>query len=277
MKIKHNKKRNTAFIYEALIKETTASILKNDAERKQKAVNLIIKHFNSNSILNRELDCYRSLYENQKIDRETSEKIIREAKIASRLIDPSAVFVAQTELIGDINKTLGPRLFNNFVPNYKTLATISQIFSNKMSPKKAVMLENQILDAMCASAEASEDSTGVDNLVIKKFTSKFNEKYSNELLGEQKMLLSFYIESFTDNALELKTFLNEEIFRLKGAILDAKKKNEFSADLEMIKKADKIIEKLDSFYKQEVDEKVLLTVLKTQQLVKEIENHGDYN
>ena len=277
MKIKHNKKRNTAFIYEALVKEATASILKNDVERKQKVVNLIRKHFNSNSVLNRELNCYRSLYENQKIDRVTSEKIIREAKIASRLIDPSAVFGAQTELIGDINKTLGPRIFNNFVPNYKTLATISQIFSNKLSPKRTVMLENQILEAMCETVETPTDSGELNNLVIKKFTSKFNEKYSNELLREQKMLLSFYIESFADNALELKTFLNEEIYRLKGSLLDAKKNNEFSSDSEMIKKADKIIEKLDSFYKQEVDEKVLLAVLKTQQLVKEIESHGDHN
>ncbi len=43
-------------------------------------------------------------------------------------------------------KNLAPSVFNNFVPNYKTLATIAQIFSNKTSPKNKIILENQIID-----------------------------------------------------------------------------------------------------------------------------------
>ena len=37
MKIKHNKKRNTAFVYEILIKEATVAILKKDTKRRNKA------------------------------------------------------------------------------------------------------------------------------------------------------------------------------------------------------------------------------------------------
>ena len=42
MKIKHNKKRNTAFVYEALVREGTSAILQKDDERRNKIV-LIIK------------------------------------------------------------------------------------------------------------------------------------------------------------------------------------------------------------------------------------------
>lgn len=276
MKIRHNKKRNTAFVYEALVKETTASILKGDKQRKENTVNLIKKHFSPGSVLNRELDCYRSLYESCDVSKPTLEKILREAKIASRLIDPHAVFGAQTELIDDINKTLGPQVFNNFVPNYKTLATISQIFSNKLSPKKVVMLESQVLEELTVDKEEAPTAQ-VDNLVVKKFTSKFNEKYSNNLLEEQKTLLSFYIESFVDNAVELKMFLNEEIARLKKQLSLAKDVEEIAEDSDMIQKTDKIIEKLDSLYAENIDEKTLLTVLKTQQLVKEIYTDGNHN
>ena len=38
MKLKHNKKRNTAFVYEALIKEATSALLKNNAEKREKIV-----------------------------------------------------------------------------------------------------------------------------------------------------------------------------------------------------------------------------------------------
>ena len=43
MKTKHNKKRNTAFVYEALIKEATVSMLKGNDEVKKKTINLIKK------------------------------------------------------------------------------------------------------------------------------------------------------------------------------------------------------------------------------------------
>jgi hypothetical protein len=88
MKIKHNKKRNTALVYEALVKEATVAILKNDSERKDKAIRIIKKHFKPGSVLKKDLDCYRSLSENQNLDRLTAEKILREVKLQKRLIDP---------------------------------------------------------------------------------------------------------------------------------------------------------------------------------------------
>ena len=63
MKTRHNKKRNTAFIYESLIKEATAAIIKNDHDTKKKVVTILKKHFSEGSILKSHLDCYRSLYE----------------------------------------------------------------------------------------------------------------------------------------------------------------------------------------------------------------------
>ena len=80
MKVKHNKKRNTAFVYEALLRESTMAILREKHETKNKIVALIKKHFGSESILRHDLECYRSLYEARQLDRLTSEKILKEAK-----------------------------------------------------------------------------------------------------------------------------------------------------------------------------------------------------
>ena len=35
MKLRHNKKRNTVFLYESLVKELTKSVVQNNAERKK--------------------------------------------------------------------------------------------------------------------------------------------------------------------------------------------------------------------------------------------------
>tara|TARA_Y100000034_G_C6902719_1_gene417905 strand:+ start:3320 stop:4147 length:828 start_codon:yes stop_codon:yes gene_type:complete len=275
MKVKHNKKRNTAFVYEALIREATVAILKNEHKKKEKVVSLIKKHFHGNSLLKKDLECYRSLYENQKLDQNISEKILREARLQKRLIDPEGLFKQQTGLIHDINKDLSSDVFNNFVPNYKTLATIDQIFSTKISPKNRVILENEIINDM-KNEEKQNEISAVDNITYRTFVKKFNEKYENDLLSEQKNLLTHYIASFSDNALELKIFLNDEIGRLKTKLSEAKETDEIKNDNDMRTKTDEVIGRLNSFAKETVTERVLLTVLRTQSLVEEIYN-GDNN
>jgi|TARA_R110000824_G_scaffold160957_6_gene336005 hypothetical protein len=276
MKTTHNKKRNTAFVYEALIKEMTASILKKDHKRKRKVTKILKKYFKTNSVLSKDLECYKSLYEKQNVERELSERILRETKLRKRLLDPSSIFDTQTEIINDINKELEPSVFGNFVPNYKTLASIAQIFSDKVSPRDQVLLENEILNEMTTIDEIVELDS-IDNLIYRKFVSKFNEKYDGELLEEQKRLLTYYISSFTDNALELKVFLNEEIDRLKTRLLEAAATKVIKEDPEMIAKTNRIVERLESFSKEGISDQVLLTVMKTQNLIEEIHRDGDSN
>ena len=273
MKIKHNKKRNTAFVYEALVREATVAILKNDRERKNKVISIIKKHFHNESMLHKDLEFYRSLYENQNLDQKTSEKILREVRLQKQLVDSKYLFEQQTKLIRDINKELSSEVFNNFVPNYRTLATIDQIFSLKTSPKDCVILENEIVNNM-KNKVVNGSTVPVDKLTYNTFVKKFNEKYESELLNEQKELLTYYIASFADNALELKVFLNEELSRLKTKLIESKKVEEIKNDEDMLRKTNEVIEKLQSFTTAQITEDVLSTVLRTQSLVEEIYN-GD--
>ena len=220
MKIRHNKKRNTAFVYEALVREATVAVLKEDVERRDKAISIIKRHFHSKSLLRQDLECYRSLYENQSLDENTSQKVLTESRRQKIMIDPTGLFKQQTELIHDINKELTPEVFNNFVPNYKALATIDQMFSQKTSPKNRVILEGEIVKGMSTTTQNAE-TPAIDNVTFRTFVGKFNDKYENGLLQEQKDLLTRYITSFSDNGLELKMYLNTEIGRLKTKLAEA--------------------------------------------------------
>ena len=274
MKIKHNKKRNTAFVYEALIREATVAILRNDHKKSNKVVTLIKKHFHSNSLLKKDLECYRSLYENQGIDMSLSEKILKEVRMQKMMIDPEGLFKQQTKLIHDVNKEITPEVYNNFVPNYKTLATIDQIFSTKTSPKNRIIMENEIISQMSARAAGNDNNVEIDNVTYRSFVSKFNEKYDADLLKEQKDLLTHYITSFSDNGLELKNFLNNEIGRLKEKLRESCDADEIKNDKDMLQKTEEVISRLEAFSKEGITENVLMTVLKTQSLVEEIYN-GD--
>jgi len=274
MKFRHNKKRNSAFVYEALIKEATIAIIKKDTDRKEAAATLIKKHFKSGSLLKKDLECYRSLYENQSLDRLTCEKIIKEVKLQQRLIDSGALFKQQSDLIRDVNTELAPAVFNNFVPNYKTLATIAQIFSDKVSPRDQIILENTIINNMGELITDSPNASPIDNVLYKTFVEKFNSKYNSGLLDEQKELLGYYISSFMDNAVQLKMFLNEEIERLKVELKKAKNVDEIKNDKEMMNKTEQVIERLGSYSQETVNEEILMTIMRTQELVKEIYTDG---
>ena len=276
MKIRHNKKRNTAFVYEALVREGTVAILKKDANTKNKIVELLRKHFAPGTPLRLDLECYRSLYENQGLDHFTSEKILQEAKKQKNLINEETLFESQSELIGDVNKTLEGEIFANFVPNYKTLATISQLFSPKVSPRNKVILENRIIVNMGQKLEQEEQPT-IDRAIYNTFVKKFNDKYESALLPEQKELLEHYISSFVDNALGLKVFLNEELARLKQELDRAQDTLEIKEDKKMAEKTKMLSHRLQSYATEGITEEVLTTVLKTQQLVKEITANGSNN
>jgi tellurite resistance protein len=273
MKNKHNKKRNTAFVFEALAREATVAIIKGDNDRKAKVVSIVRKHFTSDSLLKKDLECYRSLYENQNLDETTSKKIVEAVMAAKRLIDPEGLFKQQTEVINDINKELSPATFNNFVPNYKSLATIAKMF-NTNSPKQAVMLETKIIQGMTGVLE-EQQMQPIDAITYTTFTKKFNEKYGSALLREQKELLNHYISSFTTDDLETKIYLNRELTRLKESLEKAKEVEEVAADQEMIRKTELVKERLTALSSQTVlTEATLFTILKTQELVKEIYDDG---
>ena len=276
MKTRYNKKRNTAFVYEALIREGTSAILQGDHDRKNTVVKLIKKHFATDSVLYKDLQCYQSLYETRGLEKEICEKIIKEAKLSSRLLDTQGLFVSQTDLINDVNKQLEPSVFNNFVPNYKSLANIYKMFSQSTDPKSSVILEELVLEDMCSATE-EEEQIQVDSLVVESFVEKFNNKYEQTLLEEQKTLLNLYISSFVDNSLELKMYLNEEISRLKKELNESKLKEEICSDEQMVEKTDLILEKLNTLKDSHADHDMLFTILKVQQLVGEINDDAGSN
>ncbi len=273
MKNRHNKKRNTAFVFEALAREATVAIIKGDEGRKAKVVSIVRKHFTGDSLLKKDLECYRSLYENQNIDEVTSKKIVEAVMAAKRLIDPDGLFKQQTEVIKDINKELSPQTFNNFVPNYKSLATIAKMF-NTNSPKQSVMLEAKIVQGMISNTEVSKLEP-IDSITFATFTKKFNQKYGDALLREQKELLNQYISSFSSEELEIKIYLNRELGRLKESLEKATDVEEVAADIDMINKTKLVKELLESLSSETtLTETNLLTMLKTQELVKEIHEDG---
>jgi hypothetical protein len=130
-----------------------------------------------------------------------------------------------------------------------------------------------MIDLMSSNPEIKEQEKlkVIDNLTYKTFVNKFNTVYGQSLLPEQKELMTRFVMSFSDNGVELKSYLNEEIGRLKTKIENSLVTEDFKNDPNMASKANLVLEKMNSYSKKQVDKEVVGEVLKIQTLAKELE------
>lgn len=268
MRLKHNKKRNTAFLFEAITREYVKAIIRSNVSRQELIKEMIKKHFCSGT-LNEELSIYKELLESKNLSETEAQGVLSEAKSRYQSLNKKEVFAKQNVLIKEINHKLSSTVFSNFVPNYKDIATIYNIFNNKTSMKEKIILEQRIIDNLSGN-DVDDSKIHVDNLTYKTFVEKFNNKYG-DLPEEQKNLLTNYIASFSDNGLSLKHYLNEQVTELKQKMKSIKDRGEFQQD-EIKEKFDNVIDKLDSYKDKQVDDVLVTEVLMIQQLVREMDN-----
>ena len=272
MKVRHNKKRNTAFLYESLIKELTKSIVRNKTETKQKVINILKEYFGKDSILKKDLDLYNTLLESKGLNESFGKRLIIEVKKDHDSLDRKAVFNSQTNLIKLINETLSNEVFANFLSNYKNIATIGQFFQSKsLDATRRLMLEDRIISLLTANRiNEQKEIKHIDKLTYNTFVNKFNESYKNTLRDEQKSLLTNFITSFSDNGLGLKCFMNEEVGRLKSALENTLADEVIRENKEYSNNLDRVVQKLDSFKDTPINEEMVRSLFYIQDLVAEV-------
>jgi len=273
MRFKHNKKRNAAFVFEALAREFAKASLKKNGPYLKKVKNVLREVFNKKKLMYKELKLYKALLETKEVDVITAEKILYEVRRVYSTFDNKALKDEQTAAIHKINHELNPAVFQNFVSNYKSIASAYQIFhEDDLNVKNKVLLEKKLVQSMVFKDEtADEAQEPIDEVVIKTFIKRFNKTFGS-LMTEQKTLISKYMGSLDSDDMELRIFVNEELGRLKEELKKSLTIKEFQADSFMKEKAIKVLHLLEGFKKKRNyvrDDLVML--LKTQDLVREIQ------
>ena len=267
MKYNHNKKRNTALIYEVLINELTKATLSGNSKKREKIVGVLKEFFGKGKTLSKELEIYESLAGNTLYEtRSVIEKIVVESKKQFKLLDRKQIFNQQTKLINKINKNLSKDIWQNYIPSFKKNATINQILQSDLSPKKQVMMENKLIESLISPPQVEKKFPKINNLAMKTFIAKFNEKYSEELNETQRQFLNKYIMSHAGSGLEFKTYIYTEIDRLKTIL----KENCNNKDKNTQLKIQKVLDKISDYNKKRLDKNSLHEIFKIQMLVGEI-------
>ena len=263
--MKHNKKRNTAFLYECLIKEMTKAVVRGELQKKQQIVETLKRYFSKGKPLYNDLQLYKQLMEPQKLEESLGLRYMKEVKEDWESLDRKEIFNEQTNLIKELNKRI-PEAFGNFIPNYKSIATVGQYFnSNGLKAKTRLLIEEKLKTLVISHPQAikKDKMKTLDNLTYNTFVSSFNDTYKETLLKEQRELLTNFITSFSDNGLGLKTFMNEEVGRLKDQVT-------LLSETIYKDKLSKVKDKLDGFVRQPITKQMVEDVFYIQDLIAEI-------
>ena len=266
MRLNHNKKRNTAIIFELLVNELSRATLYKKQGEKRFLVGVIKEFFHNEHILRKELEIYNSFDEFVFEDESMATKILSEAKKQYLQLDKDKIYEEQTKVINKVNKNLGKKVWANYVSNYKKLASINQALQQVAPPKKQVMLEQRLLSLLSTTSQPTATFPKVNNLAIKTFIKNFNSEYSEKLNERQKDFLNKYIFSYMDNGLEFKAYLYEEIESLKGQLSESRQK----CDSGTSRKVEKILNRMSSYNKRKIDKDFILELMQIQSLASEL-------
>ena len=263
--MKHNKKRNTAFLYECLIKEMTKAVVRGELQKKQQIVETLKRYFSKGKPLYNDLQLYKQMMETKNLKESFGIRFMEEVKKDWENLDRKEIFNQQTQLIKEFNQTL-PEAFGNFIPNYKSIATVGQYFnSNGLKAKTRLLIEEKLKTLVISHPRVTKEHKmkTVDALTYNTFVSKFNDTYKETLLKEQRELLTNFITSFSDNGLGLKMFMNEEIGRLKEEC-DSLSEGKWADKIRLVR------QKLEEFKTKPLTEEVVKDIFHIQQLLSEI-------
>ena len=222
--LKHSKYKNTAILFEILVRKLTSESLTTD---KSLTINIIKKYFGKNTELSKELQLYNSLIKEQLTSEAQALDFIRTCTSAHGQLNNTLLKRQRYNLVKEISENFNfTKISKIRINNYKTLASVYKIFEyNEVdNPKQLLECKTEIVGHILIHEEKKpqldtiieaykSQSTDTRLLSYKLLIDKFNEKYSG-LNESQKNLLNQYI-TYVNDTEQLKQYFSKVIPSIK--------------------------------------------------------------
>ena len=283
MKVKHSKFKNTAILFELLVKQITQEVLSNT--NKNLSEKIIKEFFNSKKELAKELKLYNWIVKERFSNNDDAKLFLQEVIEERKKLDESKLAKEKYNLIRTIKESYElDKFLSSNLQNYKLLASIYKVFESKTQGRKVEIRDfidsnNTILEHITTAKsikkpqeklyeEFKQQSEDLRLLTYKLLIENFNSKYSN-LDDSQKGLLREFINNVS-NTSTFSKFINEETKKLLSSMISESK--DITDKVTKIKISEMIkLFKSDKFLKENSEKQVSVLML-TYELLKEIRN-----
>ena len=283
MKVKHSKFKNTAILFELLVKQITQEVLSNST--KNISEKIIKEFFSSNKELAKELKLYNQIVKEKYSSIDDAKLFLEEVSKERAKLDENKLNKEKYNLIKTIKESYDlDKFLSSNLQNYKLLASVYKVFEAKTMGRKVEIRDfiesnNTILEHITHKKVSlkqadtlyesfKQQSEDLRLLTYKLLIENFNKKYSN-LDDSQKGLLREFINNVT-NTSTFPKFIEEETKKvLANLVKESKGINDKVTKIkisEMIK-----LYKSDKFLKENQEKQVSVLML-TYELLKEVKN-----
>lgn len=282
MKVKHSKFKNTAILFELLVKQITHEVLSNSKKTVSEAI--IKEFFNSKKELAKELKLYNQLVKEKYTKSEDAKIFLEEIIEERKKLDEQKLSREKYNLIKTIKESYElDKFLSSNLQNYKLLASIYKIFETKTKGRTGQIREyidsnNLVLEHITRSKQPKkkdaiyetikQQSEDLRLLTYKLMLESFNKKYS-KLDDSQKNLLREFINNVS-NTSTFPTFIKSatekafaELVKESKTITDKVTKIKV-AELTKVFTSGKIL--------KETQEKQVSVLMLTYELLKEIKH-----
>lgn len=275
--LKHSKYKNTAILFEMLVRKLTSETLTSD---KTVTVEIIKKYFGKNTVLSKELQLYNALIKESFKTEAQSLDFIRSCKDSHNKLNKSALRRQRYNLVKEISENFDfSKISKIRINNYKELASIYKLFEyNEVdNPTQLLECKSSIVEHLLGKVEKLQETDvilekykkhdkEVRLLAYKMLVDKFNKKYSG-LDESQKSVLNKYIVHVNDSE-TMKQYFEEIIPSIKKQL---KEQVSLITDKATKIKVDKLSEMLCNVETIKViKESHVLTILRYYDLIKEL-------
>ena len=225
-KLKHSKFKNTGILFELLVRQITADILRRD--NALSANKLLKKHFAENTCLGKEQRLYQLLIEESTSDSAKAESLLQVTENHKKL-SSKELANARYKLVKDIKESYPINdLFRAKIKNYKTYASIFKLFESHnplvyCDSKEIFESKNTIIKNLVSARPDKNEVIEVDDyekqnedlrlIAYKLLVDNFNKKYSS-LNDDQQLLLKNYINNVS-NTNSLREYINKQVPKLR--------------------------------------------------------------
>ena len=275
--LKHSKYKNTAILFEMLVRKLTSETLTSD---KTVTVEIIKKYFGKNTALSKELQLYNALIKERLNSEASALDFVRSCKETHNKLNKSLLKRQRYNLVKEISENFDFQKISKIrINNYKELASVYKLFEyNEVdNPKSLLECKTSIVNHLLGQTKTTSTTDAlietyrshdknVRLLAYKMLVDKFNKKYSglNEI---QKQVLNKFITHVNDSE-SLKQYFEKIIPVIKKQL---KEQVSLITDKATKIKVDKLSEMLCNVETIKViKESHVLTILRYYDLIKEL-------
>ena len=277
----HNKKRNIGIIFEQLVRYISLALVNKNNDKAITATSIIKEHFKPGTELYREFRLFNALVKTRVLSESLANRILSDAKQASRKFDSQALRHQKSSLIKDINHKLNDNEFYlQRIDEYRDYATIQTLLNDwragdRGDISRIAKYEDNVCRRLLSENKTSHDGTSlslkkddVDSLTVKILTEKFNKKYGNSLNVEQQELVREYV--FSLDSSNNSGFTNELSRMKKNTLHELRQFSKNCTNQVLNEKISEVIRKVDSIYLNEVNDDLISKLLVVSKLKEEL-------